>query len=164
MSVLDRPDDVLRTPRGVAAEEHARQRALERDAIDDGHVPLAELHADVALDPRERIVLPDREDDDVAWNQYRLERAALRPSALLVPFDAVELHADELAGVEHEPFRRVILDDLDLLLFRVFQLPRRRLEVLPSAPRHHFHVRAAEPLRRAAAVHGRVADADDQHA
>jgi hypothetical protein len=58
----------------------------------------------------------------------------------------------------------VVLDDLDLLLLRVLQLPRRRLEVLPAAPRHHLHVRRAEPLRRAAAVHGRVADADDQHA
>ena len=52
--------------RGVAAEEDARQRRLEGHRVDDGHVPFADLEAEVALDPGERVLLADREDDVVA--------------------------------------------------------------------------------------------------
>ena len=51
-----------------------------------------------------------------------------------------------------------------LLFLGVLELPRRRLEVLARPARHDLDVVAAEPLRRAAAVHRGVADADDQHA
>src|ERR1051325_2602070 len=54
ISVLHGPDDVLRAPRRVAAEEHARPRARERRAIHLRHLIL-ELHAHVALDPRKRV-------------------------------------------------------------------------------------------------------------
>jgi hypothetical protein len=58
----------------------------------------------------------------------------------------------------------VVLDDRDALLLGVLELPRRRLEVRARAPRHDADVASAEPARGAAAVHRRVADADDQHA
>ena len=55
-------------------------------------------------------------------------------------------------------------EDLDLLFLGVLELPGRRLEELARPARHDLDVLAAEAPRRAAAVHGRVADADDQHA
>ena len=58
----------------------------------------------------------------------------------------------------------MVFDDVDAFLLGVLELPRRRLEVFPSAPRDDFHVGTAEAARRAAAVHRRVADADDEHA
>src|SRR5206468_3563435 len=48
--------------------------------------------------------------------------------------------------------------------FGVFELPRRGFEVSTRLARHHFDVFSAEPARRAAAVHRRVSDADDEHA
>src|SRR5687767_7102005 len=51
MSVLHRPDDVLRSPRRIAAEENAGQGRLHRRLVDDGHVPLTESDPDVSLDP-----------------------------------------------------------------------------------------------------------------
>src|SRR5688500_18026611 len=51
---------------------------------------------------------------------------------------------------------------MDALFLRVVELPRRCFEVGTRAARHDFHVLAAESARGAAAVHGRVADADDQ--
>jgi hypothetical protein len=65
VAVGHRPDDVLRAPRSVAAEEHAFARGLEGLLVDLGHAPLVELDADVALDPGERALLPDGEDDRV---------------------------------------------------------------------------------------------------
>ena len=82
----------------------------------------------------------------------------------LAPLESLELHADELAVLDHEPLRRVILDDVDAFFLRVLELPWRRLEVRARATRDDLRVDAAEPPRRAAAVHGGVADADDQHA
>ena len=71
VAVLDRPDDVRRAERRVAAEEHARPRRHERRLVDHRHVPLVELEADVALDPRERVLLADREDHRVARQDDR---------------------------------------------------------------------------------------------
>src|SRR5262245_26087636 len=61
VAVLDGPDDVLRPERRVAAEEHAGPRRLIRHLIDDRHVIAIERKAEVALDPRERVLLADRE-------------------------------------------------------------------------------------------------------
>src|SRR4030095_5209269 len=74
----------------------------------------------------------------------------------------LELHARQLAILDDEALRRVVLDDLDAFFFGVFELPRRRLEVFARAASHHLHVLPAEPLGGTAAVHGGVADADDQ--
>ena len=67
VAVRDGPDDVLWAERGVAAEEDPRECRLHRGLVDDGHVPLAELHAEVAFDPGEGVLLTDREDDVVAF-------------------------------------------------------------------------------------------------
>ncbi len=82
---------------------------------------------------------------------------------LLVPFEALELHAGELPVLDDEARRRVVDEDLDTFLLGVLELPGGRLEERARPPRHHLDVLAAEAERRAAAVHRGVADADDQH-
>src|SRR5690606_39369654 len=57
----------------VCSSDLAGQRAGERGPIDDGHVPLTELDADVPLDPWERVVLPDREDHCITRDHDRSE-------------------------------------------------------------------------------------------
>src|SRR5258708_2958697 len=74
MRVLDRPDDVERTPRRVSAEEDAGPRALVGDLVDDGRAPLVELDPDVALDPRKRSLLADREDDVGRGEEHGVDR------------------------------------------------------------------------------------------
>ena len=93
MPVLHGPDDVLRTPGGVATHEDAFPRGHEGGPIDHGHVPLAELDPDVALDPREGVVLSDRQDHVVGLDEglARL-RADQTPFLVLVPLDEVEHH------------------------------------------------------------------------
>ncbi len=123
MSVLDGPDDVLRSPRGVAAEEDARRGRHHRRPIHHRHPVLVELDPDVALDPRERVLLADREDDVVAREHHRLDDLTLLLSVLFRPAQNLDLHPDELPVLEHEALGRVVLDD------RARPLPRR-----PRAP------------------------------
>src|SRR5690606_22839396 len=132
----------------------------------DRHVPFVELDAEVALDPRERVLLPDREHDVVARDQDLVDHAAVEDAAALIDvvLELVETHPHELAVLDDESLRRVIDDDLDALLLRVLELPVGSLEELPRLARHDLHVLRAEPQRAATAVHRRVADADDQHA
>jgi hypothetical protein len=162
MPVLNSPDDVLRTPRGVPAEKHAGQGALEGGSVNHRHVPLTELDADVPLDPGERGLLPDREDHIVAGDADRLQHAAPLPPILFVPLHPVELHADQSAILHQEAAWGVILHDLHLFFLGILQLPRGGLEVDARPPGHHLHVHPAHPLGGAAAVHRRVPDPDDQ--
>ena len=163
MSVFHGPDDVLRSPGGIAAEEHVGARRLERCLVHHWHVPLVERDADVALDPREGVVLTDGEDDRVARHDDRLNhRAGLTP-VRRGPLQPLELHADELAVFDHEALRRVILDDVDAFFLGILELPWRRFEKFASATRDHVGVGATEPARRAAAIHGGVAHADDEY-
>src|SRR5690606_36351913 len=107
MAVLDGPDDVLRPEGRVAAEEYAGARRFERHRIDDRHAPLVELDAEIALDPRERVLLADREDDVVARNQHLFDDAAAHdaPSLVEVVLELVEAHSDELAVLDDERFQ-----------------------------------------------------------
>jgi hypothetical protein len=57
----------------------------------------------------------------------------------------------------------VIDQDLDAFFLGVLQLPRRSFEESARAARHHLDVFSAQPAAGPAAIHGRVADADDQH-
>src|ERR1051325_2575986 len=164
MSVRDRPDDILRAPGGVAAEEDARLGRLHRGAIDDRHPLLVEVDADVALHPGESVLLADGDNHIVAGNSHRVDHFAGLLSILFGPLEPLELHRDELAVGGDEGLGRVVLDDVDAFFFSVLELPGRRLEVLPHAARHDFHILAAQSPRGAAAVHGGVADTDDQDA
>ena len=90
--------------------------------------------------------------------------ATISPAAVEVVLELVEPHADQLAAFDDEFLRRVIDDDLDALLLGILELPLRRLEELPRLARDDLDVFRAEPQRAAAAIHRRVADADDEHA
>ena len=81
-----------------------------------------------------------------------------------VDAELLELHPGQLAVLDDEAHRLQVLEDLDLLFLGVLELPGRRLEVLARLAGDDLHVGGAEALGRAAAVHRRVADADDQHA
>ena len=79
-------------------------------------------------------------------------------------WNLLELHPGQLAVLDDEADRLQVLEDVDAFFLGVLELPRRRLEVLARLARDDLDVGRAEPLGRAAAVHGGVADADDQHA
>ena len=165
VAVLDGPDDVLGPERGVAAEEHALARRLERDGVELRHVPLVELDAEVALDPGEGVLLPDREDHVVAGDEDLLDDALARDlGAVHLVLEPLERHALELSALDDEGLRGVVDDDLDLLLLRVLQFPLGGLEEAARLARHDLDALRAEPERGAAAIHGGVADADDEHA
>ena len=112
MAVLDRPDDVLRAPGGVAAEKNAGARGHEGDLVDDRHVPLVEFDPDIALDPREGVLLADGENHVVAGNEDGVD-APVRVFASASRLEALELHPRQLAVLDHEALRRVVDDDLD---------------------------------------------------
>ena len=84
-----------------------------------GMLLLVEVDADVALDPGERVLLADGENDVVARKDDGVDDFALLLAALLEPAQAVELEPDELSVLEDEPLRRVVLDDLDAFLFSI---------------------------------------------
>ncbi len=162
MPVRHCPNDVLRSPRRIAAEEHAGPCRHERRLVDDGHVPLPELESDVPLDPRECRLLTDRKDDVIARKDHGTER--LRMTGIAVPLQPLELHTRELAVLDHEPQGRVVDHDVDAFFLRVLELPRRRLEVLPRPPSHHLDVLATQTTRRPTAIHRGIAHPDDQNA
>src|SRR5437868_4582492 len=65
MAVSDGCDDVLWAECRVSAEEDLSVRRLKCRLIDDWHFPFVELHSDIAFDPRERILLADRNENVV---------------------------------------------------------------------------------------------------
>ena len=77
--------------RRVAAEEDAGRVDCMVRLVDHRHVPLVELDAQVALDPGERVLLPDGQDHIVGGQENRVDH--LRFPRALVPFQALELHA-----------------------------------------------------------------------
>ena len=162
--VLHGPDDVRRAERRVTAEKHARTRRHERRLVDHRHVPLAELQPDLALDEGERVVLADRQHDRVARKNLAPDDLLLQPLGRFDRPELVELHPGQHAVLDDEAHRLQVLDDLDAFFLGVLELPRRGLEVLPRLAGDDLDVGRAEPLRRPAAVHRRVADADDEHA
>src|SRR5665213_426474 len=161
MAMFDGPDNVLRSPRRVAPEEDSGKRGLAGNLVDDGHAPFIELDAEIALDPGEGVFLADSENHVVARQDQGFDhRGFLR---IGIPFEAVELHAGELAVLYNESLRRVIDNNVDAFLFGIVKLPGRGFEVAARTPRHDLHVLAAETARGAAAIHGGVADADDEN-
>src|SRR5262245_41026668 len=97
MPMRDGPDDVLRSPRRIAAEEHAGARRLHRDTVDHRHSMFVEVDADIAFDPRERVLLADRENDVVARNHDAAQDFTLLLSILLEPAQPIQLETHELS-------------------------------------------------------------------
>ena len=167
VAVRDRPDDVLGTERRVAAEIHAGTRRRHRHLVDDRHVPFVELDARVALDPRERVFLADGDQHVVAWKvDVRLAgRDELPPTlGVLLRRDLLERHAGQLAAFVRERLGHEVVVDRDALVHRVFLLPRRRLHFVEAGAHDDLHFLAAQAARRTAAVHGRVAATEHDHA
>ena len=95
-------------------------RQIERLRASD-----AELDADILLDPRERVVLPDREHDVVRGQELLSDLLAdLLAVRALAPLEHVEHHPRQLAALDDELLGRVVDDDLDLLALGVLELPR----------------------------------------
>ena len=125
VTVGDRPNDVLRSPRRVAAEENAGPRRLHGDLVDGGHAPLVELEADVALDPGKSVFLADGEDDVVAGEENGVDDRGDLLAPFLFPLELFEHHPHEAPFLHDERLGRVVDDDLDQLLLGVSSSPPR---------------------------------------
>ena len=162
MAVLNRPDDVLRSPGGVAAEEDAGRVDCIVVSSTTGMSHLSNSM------PRSRSIQGNAFSCPIARitsSQGRMtvsivRRLAWRPRPTRARSNSMPV---ELAVLDHEALGRVVDDDLDAFFFGVLQLPGRRFEEAARPARHHFDVFAAQPARGAAAIHGRIADADDQN-
>src|SRR5579872_4213674 len=85
--------------------------------------------------------------------------ATLRIQLVLHP---VECHAGQPAILQHKSLRRAVDNDLDALFLCVLELPGRGLEESARLAGHHLDAPGAQSEARAAAIHGRVADTDDE--
>src|SRR5262249_5771613 len=162
-----RPDDVLGSECGIAAEEHPGPGRLHRLRIDLRHAAAVELDADVALDPREGVLLADRDQHVVAGKMLvRLpgrHELAIAFRVVLGP-DFLEQDTRQPPVVARERLGHHVIEDRDALVHRVLLLPGGRLHFLEPGADHDFYVLAAEPSRGAAAVHCGVAAAEHDHA
>src|ERR1700730_15604721 len=146
------PDDVLWPKGGVAAEEDIGQGRLHRLRVDLGHAPAVELDPDVALDPRD---LP------VGLAGRRQVATAAR---IEFGLDLLEQHPGQLAPLMGEFLWHEPVEDRDAFMHRVLFLPRRALHLLEAASHDDGALLAAEPARRATAIHRRVAAAEHDDA
>src|SRR6185503_18131422 len=126
MSVCDGPDDVLRAPGRVAAEEDAGAGGHEGGLVYDREVLLAELDADVPLDPGKGRLLTYGQDHVIARENDGIDR--LRMSSVGVPLQPLEFHSDQFPVFQHEALRGMVDEDFDPFLFGIFQLPGRGFE------------------------------------
>src|SRR5580704_14019123 len=130
--------------------------------VDLRESPFIEFDTEIFFDPRKRVVLADGKNHVVARNHDGFDDPGFL--RLFVPFEAVEFHTDQFAVLNHEALRCVIDDNLDALFFGVFQFPGGSFEEGTRTARHNLNLFAAKPERSAAAIHGGIADADDQNA
>ena len=130
------------------------------------HVPLVELDADVALDPGKGVFLSDGEQHVVAAvPDVRLAGGDETAAAALVDLrrDLLEGHAGQHAEIVGEFLGHQEVEDRDVLVHRVFLLPRRRLHLLEAGSDDDLDVLAAKSAGGAAAVHGGVAATQNDH-
>src|SRR5215475_12830956 len=84
MTVRHSPNDILRAESGVSAKKYAGPGRLHGFFVNQRHAPPVELNAEVALDPRKRILLADCHEDIVAGNVFvRLTGGYEEPLALV---------------------------------------------------------------------------------
>ena len=119
------------------------------------------------LDPGERVLLADCDQHVVAFDELvglagRNQLAAARGVALRL--DLLEPHARDPAVVVRHRLGHQVVQDGDALVLRILLFPRRRLHLVEARAHDHLDVVAAESPRRAAAVHRRIAAAQDDHA
>src|SRR5262252_9078484 len=160
MAVGDRPDDVLRSKSGIAAEKYVRQRGLHRLRVDLGHVPAVELDADVTLDPREGVLLTDCDQTIVTrnvsigltgWDQVAA------PASIVFRLDLLEEHPGQTPAFVSELLRHQPVEDRDVFVHRVLFLPGRGFHLVKTAAHDDRDLFAAEPARGTAAIHRGIA-------
>ena len=152
MAVRDRPDDVLRAERRIAAEEDAGPRRRHRRLVDDRHAPLVERRCRCRARStgthspgRSR---PARRRTGSARPARRSARSCRRPLASRLRRDLLEHDAGQLAVVVRERLRHEVVVDRNAFVHRVFLLPRRRLHLVEAGAHDDLHVLAAEAPRR----------------
>ena len=132
------------------------------------HPVLVELDAEVALDPRKRVLLADRDQHVVARESGRRARRSAaslrRPLSSCCAATFSNDDAGQLAVLVRERLRHEVVVDRDALVHRVFLLPRRRLHLVEAGAHDDLHVLAAQAPRAAAAVHRGVAAAEHDDA
>ena len=127
----------------------------------------SKAEAEIALDPRERVLLPDGHQHVVAREVHvGLAGGHELPAPALVALrrHLLEGDAGELAALVRDRLRHQEVVDGDALVRGVLLLPRRRLHLVEAGAHHHVHVLPAQPARAAAAVHRGVAPAQHHHA
>src|SRR5208282_1827332 len=167
VAVCHRPDDVLRSERGVAAEEPFGMRRGHGRGVDLGHVPLVEFDAAIAFDPGKGVLLADRDQYVIAGKVLvRLAGPHEIAAALAVAhrLDLLEGDAGQLAVLVGELLRHQIIEDRDVFVHGVLLFPGGRLHFLEAGAHDDLDVLAAEPARGAAAIHGGVAAAEHDDA
>src|SRR5271170_1165750 len=167
VAMRDRPDDVFATKGGVAAKEHLGQRRLHRLRIDLGHVPAVEFNSDVALDPRKGVLLADRDQDVFARDMDvglagRDQVAAA--AGVVFRLNLFEQNPGQTAAILGEFFWHEPVEDRDAFMRCILLFPRRGLHFVKAAAHDDGDLLAAEPARRTAAIHRRIAAAEDDDA
>ena len=166
VTVRHRPDDVLGAKCRIAAEKHFWLRRLQRDLVDDGKARLVELDARVPLDPGKRIFLSDRDQHVVAGEMnFRLaSRHQLAPALFVLGCrNFFEHDAGEAAVLVRERLWHVVVDDRNAFVHGILFFPRRGFHLLEARAHDHLDVVSAQTARAAAAVHGGIAAAKDDH-
>jgi len=164
VTVCDRCDDVLGPVGRVAAEEHVGHGGLERVLAQNRQTPFVERDPAVLLDPGECVLLAHGHQHRVALEMgIRLAGGHQGAPAFFVVDGThdLERHAGELAVRVLEALGHVIVQDRNALVNGIFLLPRRGFHLFEAAAHDDLDVGAPQPARGAAAVHRRVATAQD---
>src|SRR5580658_4785756 len=157
------PDDVFGPEGGITAEEHSGQGRLHRFGVDHRHAPAIEFEADIALDPRKGVLLADGDQHVIARNHdVRLAGRHQIAPALGVTLgpDLLEAHPPQTPAVVEKLLGHHIVEDRDAFMHGILLLPGRGLHLLEAAADDDRHFVTAEPARRAAAIHRRIAAAE----
>ena len=159
-------DHIFRAEGGIAAKKHERQAGLKSHAVEHWQVPLAKGDAQIALNPREGIVLTHSNDDIIGFHKYiGLTRRDELPTPPLV-YDGADFfknNAPKAAIFDHKFLRRHIVVDGNVFALRILYFPGRRLHGVERAAHDHAHLLAAQAAGSAAAVHGGVASSQHDH-
>ena len=153
VAVRDRPDDVLRAERRVAAEEHARAASTAIVVLSTTGMPHSS-NVDARCRARSTETRspgrprPARRRRESARRARRSARSWRRPLRVVLRRDLLEHHAGQLAVVVRERLGHEVVVDRDALVHRVFLLPRRRLHLVEAGAHDDLHVLAAEAPRR----------------
>ena len=163
----DRPDDVLGPKRGVTTEKYLGQACLHGRFVYHRHIPFIKINSRIPFNPGERILLADGNQHVVAGHMHiGLARGDQSAASLVIVFrfDDFEAHAGEFAVLKGERLGYMKIDDGNTLVLGILFFPRRGFHFFKARPHNDFDVVTAQPPRGTAAVHGRIATAQYDHA